>query len=74
MSDQNQEQNFKDEEELKGLREEIDRLDSEILSLISQRAKCAMRVAEVKLSADPQNAVFYRPEREAQVLNPHYGA
>lgn len=69
MSDQNQEQNFKDEEELKGLREEIDRLDSEILSLISQRAKCAMRVAEVKLSADPQNAVFYRPEREAQVLN-----
>lgn len=58
-----------DESELAQLRQEIDRLDTEILSLISQRANCAMRVAEVKLKADPQNAVFYRPEREAQVLS-----
>jgi len=66
MSDNNQID--KTEAELKDLRVEIDRLDTEILSLISQRAHCAMRVAEVKLNADPEGAVFYRPEREAQVL------
>ncbi len=69
MPDNNQNAAPVGEAELKDLRIEIDRLDTEILSLISQRAKCAMRVAEVKMNADPENAVFYRPEREAQVLN-----
>lgn len=67
MSDNHQ--NKSDEDELKRLRVEIDRLDQEILERISQRAQCAMRVAEVKMKADPQGTVFYRPEREAQVLN-----
>lgn len=49
------------------LRERIDQIDSEILRLISERAHCAQQVAQVKSAADPQ-AVFYRPEREAQVL------
>ncbi|GGX90248.1 P-protein [Litchfieldella qijiaojingensis] len=49
------------------LRERIDRLDADILRLISERAECAQQVAEIKTQVDP-DAVFYRPEREAQVL------
>ena len=49
------------------LRSRIDQLDSDILRLISERAECARGVAEIKTQDDPQ-AVFYRPEREAQVL------
>lgn len=56
-------------ESLNKLREQIDSLDAEILSLISKRAQCALNVAEVKLKTNPENALFYRPEREAQVLN-----
>ena len=52
---------------LQQLREDIDRLDTEIQLLISERARCAQAVAEVKKAEDP-DAVFYRPEREAQVL------
>jgi chorismate mutase/prephenate dehydratase len=52
---------------LQQLRDEIDRLDSEIQQLISERARCAQSVAEVKKSEDP-DTVFYRPERGAQVL------
>ncbi|QTF91267.1 chorismate mutase, partial [Halomonas sp. BM-2019] len=53
--------------DLEALRHRIDELDSEILVLISERAACAQQVARVKLAEDPQT-VFYRPEREAQVL------
>lgn len=49
------------------LRDEIDNLDQQIQALINQRARCAQHVAEVKTAEDP-GAVFYRPEREAQVL------
>ncbi|MDN3556298.1 prephenate dehydratase [Halomonas maura] len=52
---------------LEALRQRIDQLDSDILRLISERAECARGVAEIKTQDDPQ-AVFYRPEREAQVL------
>ncbi len=52
--------------ELGGLRQRIDALDDELLRLLSQRAQCAQRVAEVKQSAGDD--AFYRPEREAQVL------
>lgn len=52
---------------LDALRERIDNLDGEILRLISERAECAKQVAEIKTQSDP-DAVFYRPEREAQVL------
>ncbi|MDQ7989187.1 MAG: prephenate dehydratase [Candidatus Dactylopiibacterium sp.] len=49
-------------DELLRLRGEIDRLDGEILERLSQRARCAQRVGEVK------RGPLYRPEREAQVL------
>jgi chorismate mutase/prephenate dehydratase len=59
-----------DADQLKALRVRIDSLDEKILQLISERARCAQDVARVKmqsLAADEQ-PVFYRPEREAQVL------
>ena len=51
-------------DELLKLRNEIDRLDEEILARLCERARCAQRVGEVKQGEPP----FYRPEREAQVL------
>ncbi len=51
------------------LRDRIDALDSQIQRLINERAMCAEKVAEVKMAEQGvQSAVFYRPEREAQVL------
>jgi len=52
---------------LEALRQRIDALDNDILRLISERAACAQRVAEIKTDREP-GALFYRPEREAQVL------
>ena len=69
MSESNLTPSKADETELLQLRQEIDQLDQEILNLISRRAQCALRVAEVKMKADPGQTVFYRPEREAQVLS-----
>ncbi|MDF2491361.1 MAG: prephenate dehydratase, partial [Pseudomonas sp.] len=58
------------EHELKALRVRIDSLDEKILELISDRARCAQEVARVKTASLPagEKPVFYRPEREAQVL------
>lgn len=50
------------------LRQQIDSLDENIQKLLSARARCAQQVAEVKKADDPAATVFYRPEREAQVL------
>jgi len=51
------------------LRDEIDSIDQQIMKLISARARCAQEVAHVKMAANPgQDVVYYRPEREAQVL------
>jgi len=57
-------------QELDQLRQQIDALDRQIQELINQRAACAQQVAEVKQRyAQPgEQVVFYRPEREAQVL------
>ncbi len=55
-------------EELTQIRNRIDQLDEEIQLLINERAKCAQSVAEVKQRAGDNDANFYRPEREAQVL------
>jgi chorismate mutase/prephenate dehydratase len=49
------------------IRRRIDELDSEILALISERARCAQEIAQVKRSSH-DGADFYRPEREARVL------
>ncbi|MFV0276047.1 MAG: prephenate dehydratase [Parahaliea sp.] len=68
-----------DQRSLDDVRADIDRLDREIQSLINRRAGCAQRVAQIKLDAvqaarargesdGPEEVVYYRPEREAQVL------
>lgn len=49
-------------DELHKLRNEIDRLDAEILERLSERARNAQRIGEVK------QGNLYRPDREAQVL------
>lgn len=56
--------------ELLKLRNEIDSIDQQIQTLVNQRAKCAQRVADVKqaFATTDEKVVFYRPEREAQVL------
>ena len=59
------------DQQLNHIRQRIDDIDLRILELISERARCAQQVAEVKLLAlqsDEDTPLFYRPEREAQVL------
>ncbi len=50
------------QEELGRLRDGIDRIDGEVLRLLSERAQLAQRVGAIK------HGNIYRPEREAQVL------
>ncbi|MCU7938576.1 MAG: prephenate dehydratase [gamma proteobacterium symbiont of Bathyaustriella thionipta] len=52
------------------IRDEIDELDQQIQLLLNQRAVCAKKVADAKLSdvKEGENVIFYRPEREASVL------
>jgi chorismate mutase/prephenate dehydratase len=52
---------------LAGVRNDIDRIDSELLRLLNERARCAQRVGEIK-AAHGEAGHIYRPEREAQVL------
>ena len=49
------------------LRKRIDDIDDRLLKLISERARLAKEVAQVKGETENSNS-FYRPEREAQVL------
>lgn len=56
-----------DEEQLSKIRDRIDDIDQQIQDLLNARAEAAKEVARIKLALDP-DAVFYRPEREAQVL------
>ncbi len=56
-----------EEEQLKAIRDRIDRIDEQIQALINQRAAAAREVAEIK-RANGGEPFFYRPEREAQVL------
>lgn len=57
--------------DLQQLRQQIDQIDQQIERLINDRARAAQSVAEVKTQASAETGeelVFYRPEREAQVL------
>lgn len=54
-------------DKLDKIREQIDAVDEKIQALISERAQLAQQVAEVK-KAKGDDAVYYRPEREAEVL------
>lgn len=55
-----------DSNPLLGLREQIDALDLQIMQAISDRARCAQQVADVKKQQG--DSAYYKPEREAQVL------
>jgi chorismate mutase/prephenate dehydratase len=66
-----------DERNLDQVRADIDAIDREIQALLNRRAECAQRVADIKLVAvqaaraagdEGAEVVYYRPEREAQVL------
>ncbi len=66
-----------DNRDLEQIRVDIDAIDQRIQRLLSERAGCAQRVAEIKLAdvlaarerGEPEReVVYYRPEREAQVL------
>lgn len=51
--------------DLEGLRKAIDAIDRQLLALLSERARHAMQVGDVKKVDD---APVYRPEREASVI------
>jgi len=54
---------------LDSLRAEIDTLDKKIAVLINKRAHCAQQTAIAKKKSTTEDeVVYYRPEREAQVL------
>ena len=56
-----------DKKNLADLRSDIDAIDAKLVELISARARCAQAVADIK-KANNKEAIYYRPEREAQVL------
>lgn len=55
-------------EDLEGIRDQIDAVDIQIESLISERARLAQQIGEAKRNSSSGSVEFYRPEREAQVL------
>ena len=58
-----------EQQQLEKLRQQIDDIDQKIGLLISERATCAQQVATIKQQfSGGDSPVFYRPEREAQVL------
>ena len=56
-----------EQQKLDRIRAQIDALDAQLQELLNQRARFAQEVAQVKRDTGDQNH-FYRPEREAQVL------
>lgn len=54
-------------DEFSDIRDRINSLDAELQSLINERAKLAQEIAGIKIGQGDE-ALFYRPEREAQVL------
>ena len=68
MSDTESGQSNNPEQRLQGLRDGIDQADRDIQEALNRRVALVQEVAEVKLAAGGNDAVYYRPEREAQVL------
>lgn len=68
MDQQNLYNGLTQDEALTQVRDEIDQIDQEIHALLNKRAECAQRVADIKHDFGASSPVFYRPEREAQVL------
>ena len=58
-----------DDDKLGPLRERIDAIDKKLLTLLNDRAQCALEVGVVKQGSSSETPpVFFRPEREAQIL------
>ncbi len=55
-------------EDIKKIRNKIDSLDKEILELLNQRAKQAIKISKEKKKINNSDN-FYSPEREAQVIS-----
>ncbi len=59
-----------DDAALAQLRERIDEVDAQLQALLNERAGLALQVGQVKQAQHSDGApVYFRPEREAQVLN-----
>ena len=56
-----------DKDPLADIRRRIDEIDASVQELVSERAECARKVADIKREQGDTDH-FYRPEREAQVL------
>jgi chorismate mutase/prephenate dehydratase len=57
------------EGDLEKIRAQMDSIDRELQRLLNERAACARKIAEIKSEgAGDEAPVFYRPEREAQIL------
>lgn len=54
-------------DDLANIRDKIDHLDEQIISLIEQRAHYSINAAQIKRATE-DNLLFYRPEREATIL------
>ena len=56
-------------DKLAPIRDRIDAIDGELQKLLNERAACALKVGAIK-QAQPgeESPVYYRPEREAQIL------
>jgi chorismate mutase-like protein len=50
---------------LDDLRQRIDELDERLVELLNERARCALRIGELKQALGMQ---IYQPDRESQVL------
>ena len=56
------------QKELAIVRQQIDRVDGDLLELLNQRARYAQQVGQIK-ARHGEAGFIYRPEREAQVLH-----
>lgn len=54
---------------LEDLRQKINELDEQIVRLLNERARISIEVAEEKRKSGDETTVFYRPEREREVLD-----
>jgi len=56
--------------DLQSIRQQIDAIDEQLLKLFNQRAECAIQVAEAKKQSlrEGESLEFFRPDREAQVI------
>ena len=57
-----------DDDALQPLRQRIDAIDQQLLKLFNERAQCALEGRNKAGQPTEQAPVFYRPEREAQIL------